>query len=89
MIKAMFDAVKRGTRSNWQGAIRIRWCARLDSLTAPRHFTPRPIRVSARHANAFGPQKIRAFAIFPAVPSGRRMTVTNPKQQRASREPLI
>jgi hypothetical protein len=53
VIKAMFDASKRGTRSNWQGAIRIRWYARLDSLTAPRHFTSRPIRVSARHANAF------------------------------------
>jgi hypothetical protein len=23
-IKAMFDALKRGTRSNWPGAIRIR-----------------------------------------------------------------
>jgi hypothetical protein len=88
-IKVMFDAVKRGTRSNWKGATRIRRSARLDSLSGAAPFHVATNSVSARHANAFGPQKIRAFAIFPAVPPGRWMTVTNPKRQRASREPLI
>jgi hypothetical protein len=85
----MFEALKGGTRSNWKGATRIRRSARLDSLSGPAPFHVAANSGFRGHVKAFGPRKIRAFAIFSAVPSDRWMAVTNPKQQRASREPLI
>jgi hypothetical protein len=62
----------RSTLSNWERAIRIHWRVRTDSVSALRFHVAK-----ARHAKAFKPQKIWAFAIFSAVPSYRWTAVTN------------
>jgi hypothetical protein len=88
VIKAMFDAVKRGTHSNWQGAFRIRWCARLDSLTAPRLHVATNSGFGAA-CERIWTAKNKGFCNFPSCTVGSLADGHKPKQQRASREPLI
>jgi hypothetical protein len=79
VIKAMFDAVKRGTRSNWQGAIS-------NSLVRTARFlnSPAPFHVAANSGFGAACERIwtaknKGFCDFPSCSVGSLADGHKPK----------